>query len=45
MICDKCHQDKPDVSICIDPYYEEILKEEIETALCDDCYQASCEDI
>lgn len=45
MICEQCGKDKPDVTTCIDPYYQEILNQEVEINLCDMCYQHSCEDI
>lgn len=45
MICDCCGKDKSDVVLCIDPYYEDITGEEVETYLCDKCYQQAIDDI
>lgn len=30
---------------CIDPYAQDVHNEEIETVLCDECYQIFCDDI
>jgi len=43
--CDCCRELKDDVIKTIDPYQQDVDNIEIETWLCDQCYQAACDDI
>jgi len=45
LVCDDCHQAKPDVQVCYDPYMEEVCNKKVLTQLCGECYRQSCMDI
>ena len=45
MICDQCHQDKPDVRTVIDPFAYDVWDKEIEMDLCKQCEQDRRDDI
>jgi hypothetical protein len=39
LVCNNCGKRRADVKECYDPYAKEVNNEEIETRLCEDCYQ------
>ena len=43
--CESCHERKPGVKNCIDPYMADVNNEEIYVDLCDDCYSDKVGDI
>lgn len=45
MICDRCHQSKPDVCERIDPYEHEVNEETVIRLLCDSCEEELRDDI
>jgi protein-arginine kinase activator protein McsA len=45
MVCERCHKNKKNVRVVIDPYNQDVNNEEIEMALCPECEQERRDDI
>jgi hypothetical protein len=45
LTCSRCGKESEDVTLCYDPYEDEINHKKIETNLCDKCFQEKVRDI
>ena len=45
MVCESCKKDKPDVTMRMDPYRNELEGDETLYPMCDDCERESARDI